>query len=128
MGSFNSLILYGIKNCDSVKNAKRWLQSSGIHFKYHDFREDGIDHRRLQRWLNTLGWESIINRRSTSWKTLDSKVRKALNNERAIQVILENPTLIKRPVTESGKILLVGFKVAEYTKYFARLGKEKNND
>ena len=122
------LTLYGIKNCDNVKNAKKWLQSSGIYFNYHDFREDGLDHHRLQRWLNTLGWESIINRKSTSWKTLDPKVREVLNNERAIQIILKNPTLIKRPVTESGKILLVGFKVSEYTKYFARLGKDKNND
>ncbi len=127
MGIFNLLILYGIKNCDGVRNAKKWLQSSGIDFEYHDFRKNGIDLHRLQRWLNTLGWESIINRRSTSWKTLDSSVRDDLNNERAIHMILKNPTLIKRPVIESQNILLVGFKAAEYTKYFARLGKEKNN-
>ena len=122
------LILFGIKNCDSVKKARKWLDSSGIQYKYHDFRQDGIDRHKLKIWINTLGWESVINRRSTSWKALDSKMREQIDNQIAIELILKYPTLVKRPVVESGNILLVGFKLAEYTEHFSKLGKEKNHE
>ena len=122
------LILFGIKNCDSVKKAKKWLESSGIQYKYHDFRQDGIDRHKLEIWISTLGWESVINRRSTSWKALDSKMKDQIDSKRAIELILKYPTLVKRPVVESSNILLVGFKAAEYAEYFSTLGKEKNHE
>ena len=122
------MILYGIKNCDSVKKAKNWLKSFSIQYEYHDFRHNGIDRYKLESWLNTLGWEAVINRRSTSWKALDSKVKTEIDNERAIEVIQKYPTLIKRPIIESQKILLVGFQAAEYTKHFSKSGKEKDYD
>ena len=122
------LILFGIKNCDSVKKARKWLESSGIQYKYHDFRQDGIDRDKLEIWISTLGWESVINRRSTSWKALDSKMKDQIDNQRAIELILKHPTLVKRPVVESNNILLVGFKAAEYTEHFSNSGKEKNHE
>ena len=122
------LILFGIQNCDSVKKAKKWLESSGIQYKYHDFRQDGIDHHKLEIWINTLGWESVINRRSTSWKALDSKMKEQIDNQSAIELILKYPTLVKRPVVESSNLLLMGFKAAEYAEYFSKLGKEKNHE
>ena len=112
------MILFGIKNCDSVKKAKKWLESSSIQYKYQDFRQDGIDRHKLEIWINTLGWESVINRRSTSWKALDSKMKDQIDNQRAIELILKYPTLVKRPVVEARNILLVGFKAAAYAEHF----------
>ena len=122
------LILFGIKNCDSVKKARKWLDSYDIQYKYHDFRQDGIDRHKLEIWINTLGWESVLNRRSTSWKALDLKMKEQLDNQRAIELILKYPTLVKRPVIESSNILLVGFKLAEYAEHFSKLGKEKHHE
>ena len=122
------VILYGIKNCDSVKKAKKWLESSGIQYNFHDFKENGIDRSNVETWLNSLGWESVVNRRSTSWKALDPEVRNKMDYDTAIEVILEYPTLIKRPVTEAEEVLLVGFKTSEYMKYLSNFGKEKNYD
>ncbi len=127
-GILKLLILFGIKNCDSVKKARKWLDSSGIQYKYHDFRQDGIDRHKLEIWINTLGWESVINRRSTSWKALDSKMKDQIDNKRAIELILKYPTLVKRPVVESKNILLVGFKAAAYAEHFSKSGKEKNHE
>ena len=122
------LILFGIKNCDSVKKAKKWLESSDIQYKYHDFRQDGIERHKLEIWINRLGWESVINRRSTSWRALDSKMKDQIDNQRAIELILKYPTLVKRPVVESKNILLVGFKAAAYAEHFSKSGKEKNHE
>lgn len=108
--------LYGIKNCDTVKKARRWLEENGVDYQFHDFREDGLDKKLLSSWVETLGWEVIVNKRSTTWRNLTDKDKALSTNTQAIKLLLANPTLIKRPITQSNKLLLVGFKEAEFKK------------
>jgi len=110
------LTLYGIKNCDTVKKARRWLENQNIEYAFHDFRQDGIDSKLLKQWLEQLGWESIVNKRSTTWRNLSDADKDISSNKQASKLLLENPTLIKRPVTVKNKILLIGFKETEYKK------------
>jgi Spx/MgsR family transcriptional regulator len=106
--------LYGIKNCDTVKKARRWLEDNKINYTFHDFRTDGINRDQVKGWVNQLGWETLINKRSTSWKALDESIKNNLNDESAIDVVLETPTLIKRPLMINGKTISVGFKPQTY--------------
>jgi Spx/MgsR family transcriptional regulator len=112
--------LYGIKNCDSVKKARSWLDMHGIEYSFHDFREQGITAPLLQAWLNELGWETLLNRRSTSWKQLDEATREAMDERLALEVTLEHPTLIKRPLLDTGASRHVGFKESEYAELFQK--------
>jgi len=110
------LTLYGIKNCDTVKKARRWLEDHGIEYQYHDFRQNGLDKKQLSDWVEQLGWEAILNKRSTTWRNLPDKDKEITTNTRAVKLLLANPTLIKRPVTVKNKILLTGFKETEFKK------------
>lgn len=109
----SAITLYGIKNCDTVKKARRWLDDNGIPYHFHDVRADGLDAAQVNAWLRELGLE-LINRRSTSWKSLDEQTRDELNADNAAEVILAQPTLIKRPLLDTGSERRVGFKPAEY--------------
>lgn len=108
--------LYGIKNCDTVKKARRWLEDNGIDYHFHDFRQDGLDKKQLSRWVEDLGWEAIVNKRSTTWRNLSDEEKGLSTNAQASKLLAANPTLIKRPVVEKAKVLLVGFKEAEFKK------------
>jgi len=110
------LTIYGIKNCDTVKKARRWLEDHGVEYQFHDFRQDGLDKKQITSWVETLGWEFIVNKRSTSWRNLSDEEKAISSNSQAIKLLLEYPTLIKRPVVQNKKILLVGFKEAEFKK------------
>lgn len=110
------LTLYGIKNCDTVKKARRWLESHGVEYQFHDFRQDGLDKKQLSGWVEQLGWEAIVNKRSTTWRNLSDKDKEITTNAQAVKLLSANPTLIKRPVLEKNKILLIGFKEADYKK------------
>ena len=110
------LTLYGIKNCDTVKKAQRWLDENKIQYKFHDFRTDGLDEKLLTGWVESLGWEAIVNKRSTTWRNLPDKDKAISTNTQAITLLLANPTLIKRPVVAYKTILLVGFKEPEFKK------------
>ncbi len=114
----NVITLYGINNCDTVKKARRWLEQQSIEFRFHDFRKDGLEAQQLRNWLTELGWEILINKRSTSWKALDDASKAALNNDTAVDLILQTPTLIKRPLLDTGNTRQVGFKAADYQKIF----------
>jgi Spx/MgsR family transcriptional regulator len=94
--------LYGIKNCDTVKKARRWLDTNNVDYSFHDFREDGIDREQVVAWLSEIGWEKLVNRRSTSWKALSPSQRSEMSDETAVNIILEMPTLIKRPLLDTG--------------------------
>ena len=109
-------ILYGIKNCDTVKKARRWLEDHAVEYQFHDFRQDGLDKKQLSSWVEKLGWEAIVNKRSTTWRNLSDKEKEITTNAQAIKILLANPTLIKRPIVEKNKTLLVGFKEAEFKK------------
>ena len=106
----NSLILFGIQNCDQVRKAKVWLTANAIPFTFHDFRVGGISQDLLDSWLIHLPWDSLINRRGTTWRQLSDEQRKSVVDQAsACALLLANPTLIKRPVVICGETVLVGF-------------------
>jgi len=113
------ITLYGIKNCDTVKKARDWLTKNNIDYRFHDFRVDGLDQAQVKNWITNIGLENLVNKRSTTWKELDDSVKNNFNEKTAEAVIVENPTLIKRPLLDTGKQKHVGFKEAEYTKIFS---------
>jgi len=110
--------LYGIKNCDTVKKARKWLELHSVEYTFQDFREDGLEKKAVQDWLAELGWETLVNKRSTSWKALDQTTRDGMNDETAVAAILEQPTLIKRPLLDIGHERYTGFSAANYGKIF----------
>ena len=108
--------VYGIKNCDTVKKALKWLDTHDIAYRFHDFRQDGINKTDLQQWSKAVGWEALLNKRSTTWRQLPDQDKDDIDASKAITLMLSNPTLIKRPVITTGKTTLVGFKEADYKK------------
>jgi len=114
------MTLYGIKNCDTVKKARRWLDDHGIDYQFHDFREDGLDEKQAAAWLGELGWETVVNKRSTSWKALAPAEREAMNDSTALAAIMTQPTLIKRPLLDTGNERSTGFSADRYQKLFNR--------
>ena len=112
------ITLYGIKNCDTVKKARRWLDQHGVDYRFHDFREDGLEAGAVADWLDELGWEQLVNRRSTSWKALDIELRDNMDNDRALAAILETPTLVKRPLLDTGHERFTGFSDDSYRRIF----------
>lgn len=107
-------ILYGIKNCDTVKKARSWLEQQQIDFRFHDFRSDGLDPLLLQRFETALGWETMLNRKSTSWRQLALEQQSGLDREKALQLMQTNPTLIKRPILQNGEKFIIGFNPETY--------------
>jgi arsenate reductase len=108
------MTLYGISNCDTVRKARRWLDDRDCKYRFHDFRADGLREETLRQWLQQQSWDALLNRRSTSWRQLDETQKRGLDDKRALQLMLKHPTLIKRPVLQQGKTLLVGFDPAAY--------------
>ena len=110
--------LYGIKNCDTVKKARRWLDDRGIDYQFHDFRVDGLSPESVQLWLDQLGWEILVNKRSTSWKQLSQEQRDSMDASAAKAAILDQPTLIKRPLLDTGNERFTGFSASNYQQLF----------
>ncbi len=110
------MIVYGIPNCDTIKKARQWLQAHELEYQFHDYRKNGVDASLLQQWAKQVGWESLLNRRGTTWRKLPEKTRDSINEKAAIKIMLEHPAIIKRPVLVKGKKILVGFDEAEYKK------------
>ena len=113
------LIFYGIKNCDTVRKARKWLNEQGIDYDFHDFRVDSLTKKDLRTWVKAVGWELLLNKRGTTWRQLPDKDRETVDESKAIDLMLANPTLVKRPVLVRGKQINVGFKPAEYTELFS---------
>ncbi|MGF1630562.1 MAG: Spx/MgsR family RNA polymerase-binding regulatory protein [Kiloniellaceae bacterium] len=101
--------IYGLKNCDSCRRALQHLQASGAAHRFHDLRADGLATRRLDRWLEAVGWETLMNRRSTTWRALPEAEKAGLDAAGAARLLALHPTLIKRPVIEVGGQVIVGF-------------------
>lgn len=114
------ITLYGIKNCDTVKKARKWLDAHRIEYQFHDFREDGLEPEAVAGWLDELGWEQLVNRRSTSWKSLDESTRSQMNDESALAAIVAQPTLIKRPLLDTGEERHTGFSAGSYQSIFSK--------
>jgi len=112
------ITLYGIKNCDTVKKARNWLDQHGVEYQFHDVRADGLEREEVQAWLAELGWQNLVNKRSTSWKALDQRTRDDMDEASALAAILQQPTLIKRPLLDTGHERYCGFAAANYEKIF----------
>ncbi len=111
--------LYGIPNCDTVKKARKWLEANNIDYTFHDFRKDGLNEKLLTEWFKQPGWEVLLNKRGTTWRQQPDDVKNNIDEASAKQLMLQNPAIIKRPVTVSGKTVSVGFKEADYKALFA---------
>jgi Spx/MgsR family transcriptional regulator len=112
------ITLYGIKNCDTVKKAKKWLDANGINYSYHDFRTDGITSEMVENWLRKSSLETVINKRSTTWKALDDSSKSTLNMSSAAALCAKHETLIKRPVLDIDGEIHLGFSEALYSQHF----------
>jgi arsenate reductase len=109
-----SFTLYGIKNCDTMKKARAWLDARKVPYDFHDYKVSGIDRERLTDWSRQVGWETLLNRGGTTFRKLPPADQAGLNEKTAIELMLANPSMIKRPVLEGGEKLLVGFKPEIY--------------
>ncbi len=114
------MIMYGIKNCDTIKKARRWLETHNIDYQFHDVRSDGLDQATIEAWLQSVSWEKLLNKRATTWRQLDDPRKEQLDQSIAVELLLAHPTLIKRPVLVDGSTCIVGFKDADYA---AQIGK-----
>ena len=114
------VILYGIPNCDTVKKARTWLDQHKISYQFHDFKQAGIDAKSIQRWIDAMGIDIVLNKKSTTWRGLDATQQaSAANVKKAIQLMREHTSLIKRPVLEQNdQVLAVGFDAAKYSSLF----------
>ena len=110
------ITIYGIKNCDTMKKARAWLDGRGIAYAFHDYKASGIERARLQGWAKAVGWETLLNRAGTTFRKLPDADKDGLNESKAIALMLAQPSMIKRPVLELDDRLLVGFKPDDYAR------------
>lgn len=114
------ITIYGIKNCDTVKKVLKWLAENNIEHKLHDYRVEGLDAKWLAQAEAKFGWEALVNKRSTTWRNLDQAVKENLDRTSALKVLIEQPTLIKRPIILQDSKALIGFNEAEYKTTFGK--------
>ena len=113
-----TVTIYGIKNCDTMKKARGWLDGRGTAYRFHDYKAEGIDRAHLERWCAELGWEAVLNRQGMTFRNLREAEKQDLTAEKAIALMLKQPSMIKRPVLEADSKLLVGFKREPYVAEF----------
>ncbi len=113
-----TVTLYGIKNCDTIKKARKWLEGSGIDYCFHDFRVDGIDKNLVDGWLKKVDWQVLLNTRGTTWRKLPDDIKEGINKTKAISLMLEHPAIIKRPVLAVKNNFYVGFREEDYKEIF----------
>lgn len=109
-----SLTIYGIKNCDTMKKARAWLDGKNVAYRFHDYKAEGIDRGKLEYWIDAVGWETLLNRTGTTFRKLDEAAKAGLDRDKAIALMLEQPSMIKRPVLEIDSKIIVGFKPEVY--------------
>jgi arsenate reductase len=114
-----TLTIYGIKNCDTMKKARAWLDGKGVAYAFHDYKSAGIDLATLSGWVAEHGWETVLNRAGTTFRALPDSDKVGLDSERAIGLMLAQPAMIKRPVLDLGSRTVVGFKPEAYAAAFA---------
>jgi arsenate reductase len=115
-----TITIHGIKNCDTMKKARAWLDGHGVAYDFHDYKTEGISNEKLKRWCDEFGWETLLNRAGTTFRKLSDADKEGLNERKAIALMLAQPSMIKRPVLEAGAKLLVGFKSEVYDKEVTR--------
>lgn len=112
------ITLYGIPNCDTMKKARKWLDEAGVEYQFHNYKKDGLDPSLAEQWLSELGWEALINKRGTTWRALTDEQKTNMDNQNALAVMLDNPSIIKRPLLDTGSTKTLGFKAEQYESLF----------
>ena len=102
-----TVTLYGIKNCDTIKKARKWLEGNSIDYRFHDFRVDGIDKKLIDGWMKQVDWQLLLNTRGTTWRKLPDELREGIHKAKAVKIMLENPAIIKRPVLSLKKRAMI---------------------
>lgn len=115
-----TVTIHGIKNCDTMKKAFRWLEEHGVDHVFHDYKKSGAAREALERWCDAAGWETVLNRRGTTFRKLPEAARENLDRDKAIALMLDQPSMIKRPVLETGKAIEIGFKPERYAEIFGK--------
>ncbi|NNC77214.1 MAG: Spx/MgsR family RNA polymerase-binding regulatory protein [Woeseiaceae bacterium] len=115
------LTIYGIKSCDTCRKALAYLKAHDIEHKFHDVRDDGMDMQMLERWARSVGWEKLLNKRSLTWRKVPEADRGGMTREKALRMILEQPTLMKRPVFEARRYTAVGFSEKRFSDFLDKL-------
>jgi len=118
-----AITLFGIASCDTCRKARRWLEKNGFEYHYHDIRLDGLPVTALKEWVRREGWETVLNRRSATWRRIPEVDRILTGPDDAMELMREYPTIIKRPVLSAGKVLLLGFDADEYAQALAGTSK-----
>lgn len=115
------LTVYGISSCDACRKARKYLGDHGIEHSFHDFRQDGLDIQMLERWADRIEWETLLNKRSLSWRKIPEADRGNMTRNKAFALMLETPTLLKRPVLESPAFLAVGFSEKRFADFLKKI-------
>lgn len=110
--------LYGIANCDTMKKARQWLTDHGVEYEFHDYKKQGVNPVLLREWVAELGWEALVNRKGTTWRKLPESTRDTMDEALALAVMEDQPSLIKRPILDTGKERVLGFDVERYQSLF----------
>ncbi len=108
------ITMFGIKNCDTIKKARNWLDNERVSYSFHDYKVSGVDETRLRGWVEEHGWETILNRSGTSFRALDAGDKAHIDADKAVLLMMSNPSMIKRPILDTGKGTIVGFKATTY--------------
>jgi arsenate reductase (glutaredoxin) len=114
-----TVTIYGIKNCDTMKKARTWLEAHNIDDRFHDYKAEGIDRAHLETWCDKTEWETVLNRAGTTFRKLDDASKADMSRDKAIALMLEQPSMIKRPVLEKEGTVTVGFKPEIYESLFS---------
>ncbi len=110
--------LYGIPSCDTIRKAKKWLNNHNIEFEFHDYKKQGVPEKALKKWIQQVGWEVLLNKKGTTWRQLDDSLKETVDKKSAIQIMINNPSIIKRPVLDFNGHYKVGFTEKIYSELF----------
>jgi len=112
--------MYGIPNCDTIKKARKWLEAEGVEYQFHDYKKQGIDAELVKEFCLSLGWENVLNKRGTTYRQLNQEQKDTLNETNAIALLIEQPSMIKRPIVRHNDKLELGFSTANYAALFSQ--------
>ena len=112
------ITLYGIPNCNTVSKARKWLTENNIDYQFHNFKKDDLDQKTLDKWVDALGWEILFNKRGTTWRKLSDEMKADIDRDKAVSIMLDNTSIIKRPVLDVNGTFHVGFKDEQYPEIF----------
>ena len=110
--------IYGIPNCDTMKKARKWLDDNDLEYEFHNYKKHGVPEKALNNWIKQSGWEILLNRRGTTWRRLDDATKENIDKKSALQIMLDNPSIIKRPILDTGGNISVGFSEKTYLDIF----------